>query len=80
MENIACVEFDSYNLRKVSTQSSLSCSANLARYEPLMKEATISSIPMVNGKLQLSGSYDEGYYSNEAKALFFVFSSSFFMH
>lgn len=80
MDNISWIEFNGYNSRKASNQSSLLCSANLARYEAHTKETTISSIPMVNGKLKISGSYEEGYYSNEAKALFFLFPSSFFIH
>ncbi|KAF5478461.1 hypothetical protein F2P56_005020 [Juglans regia] len=61
MDNIAWIEFDRYNLRKASTQSSLLCSANLARYEAHMKETAISSIPMADPKQSTSHMSLEGH-------------------
>ncbi|KAM3687050.1 hypothetical protein ACJW31_10G047200 [Castanea mollissima] len=46
MENLSWKEFDRYNSRKASTQSTLIPSTNLGRYKPFAKETTFSSIPM----------------------------------
>lgn len=46
MENLSWKEFDRYNSRKASTQSTLIPSTNLGRYEPFAKETKFSSIPM----------------------------------
>lgn len=48
MLNLSWEEFDRYDSRNPTTESSLFTYINPARYEPLAKEARISSIPKVN--------------------------------
>ncbi|KAF3448374.1 hypothetical protein FNV43_RR09087 [Rhamnella rubrinervis] len=48
MQNLGWKEFDRYDSRNPSTEPSLLPFINPARYEPLAKEARVSSIPMVD--------------------------------
>ncbi|KAA8521327.1 hypothetical protein F0562_012000 [Nyssa sinensis] len=59
MEDFAWKGFDGYNLQKASTQSTLETLANPIRYEPLAKERTFFTIPMVGSTRSINKDYIE---------------------